>query len=95
MSIQTIFILGGAFFLSLLVVARTCVSQRWVTAITLLAPVIILSIRRARYRAACVELGIGSGLAMFGLLIWWSFYGRKLPPPKESSIRVWTEDDPF
>jgi hypothetical protein len=95
MSIQTILILGVAFFLSLLAVTRTYPSRRWVTVIALLAPVIILSIRWARYRTAWVEFGIGAGLAVLGLLIWWSFYGRKLPPPEESSIRIWTEDDPF
>jgi hypothetical protein len=95
MSLQTILTLGVAIFLGLLAVVRTYPSRRWVTAILLLAPVLLLSIGWARYRTAWMEFGIGAGVAVAGLFIWWSLYGRKIPAPEGHSIRIWTEDDPF
>jgi hypothetical protein len=95
MSFQSISILGIALFLSLLAVVRTYPCRRWVTVLTLLFPVIFFSIQWARYRDAWAELGVGTGIALMGMLAWWLLYGRKISPPEESSIRVWSEDDPF
>lgn len=95
MNIQTVLILGIALCLSLLAVIRTYPRRRWVTALVLLAPVIFFSIRWAKFRSAWLELGVGAAIALLVLLLWWFTIGRKLPPPEESSIRVWTEDDPF
>jgi hypothetical protein len=95
MSFQSISILGIAIFLSLLAVVRTYPRRRWVTVLVLLIPVIFFSIRWARYRDAWTELIAGSGIALVGMLAWWLLYGRKISPPEESSIRVWSEDDPF
>ncbi len=95
MRYQTIAILSVAHFLSLLAVLRTYARRRWVTIVALLFPVLYFSVRWANYRDAWTELGIGFGIALVGILIWWVSYGRKLAPPKESSIRVWSEEDPF
>lgn len=95
MSIQTIVILCLSLFLSLLAVMRTYARRRWVTILVLLVPVLFFSIRWARFRSAWLELGLGFGLALLGILLWWLLYGRRLSPPQESEIRVWTEDDPF
>jgi hypothetical protein len=95
MDLQSISILSMAIFLSLLAVLRTYSRRRWVTILALLLPVIFFSVRWARYRSAWIELGIGTGIALLGLSAWWVLYGRKISPPKESSIRVWSEDDPF
>jgi multisubunit Na+/H+ antiporter MnhB subunit len=95
MDIQTIAVLAVALFLSLLAVFRTYPRRRWATALVLLLPAIVFSVRWARYRDAWAELGIGAGVALFGLIVWWFLLGRKIPPPQESSIRVWSKDDPF
>lgn len=95
MNLQTVFILSAAFFLSTIAVFRTYTRRRWVPIVVLLLPTIIFSIRWARFRSAWLELLTGVGIAVLGVVIWWFFYGRKLDPPKEDTIRVWTEDDPF
>ncbi len=95
MNFQTVVILAVALFLSLLAVLRTYPQRRWVTALVLLLPVGFFSIRWAGYRDAWAELGLGSGIAFAGVLLWWFTYGRKIPPPTESDIRVWSEEDPF
>ncbi len=95
MNLQTIFILCAAFFLCLIAVMRTYARRRWVTVIVLVLPTLIFSIRWARFRSAWSELFTGGGLAIACIVIWWFLYGRKLDPPKEDTIRVWTEEDPF
>ncbi len=95
MNLQASAILVLAFFFSLLAVLRTYRRRRWVTASALLLPVLFFSVRWARYREAWLELASGIGIAILGILVWWVAYGRKIPPPQESSIRVWSEEDPF
>ena len=95
MNFQTIVILSGALFLCLLVVFRTYTRRRWVPILALLAPTLFFSFRWARFRVAWLELGLAIGLALLGFLLWWILYGRRLPPPEQSSIRVWTKEDPF
>lgn len=95
MSFQTIVILGLSLFLSLLAVFRTYPRRRWVSVLVLLAPALFFAVRWARFRSAWLELGLGIGIALFGIALWWILYGRTLPPPEESSIRVWSEEDPF
>jgi hypothetical protein len=95
MSFQTIAILSVTLFLCLLAVIRTYSRRRWLTLLVLLVPSIVFSIRWARLRAAWLELGIGAGIALLGFMLWWILYGRRLPKPEESSIRVWTQEDPF
>jgi len=95
MSYQTIAILGLSLFLSLLAVIRTYARRRWISILVLLVPAVFFSFRWARFRSTWLELGIGFGIALLGVLLWWILYGRKLSPPEESKIRVWTEEDPF
>jgi hypothetical protein len=68
--------------------------RRWVQLILLL-PGAVLVIRWAAYRQAWLELGVSTGLSLLLILAWWLAVGRKLPPPHEGNIRVWTEEDPF
>jgi hypothetical protein len=39
------------------------------------------------------ELAAALGLAVLALGLWWILLGRRLPPPAEPAIRVWTKDD--
>jgi uncharacterized membrane protein len=57
--------------------------------------VAILVLRWAAYRQAWAELGLAVLLAGVVCAVWWLAYGRRLPPPTDDNIRVWTKDDPF
>jgi hypothetical protein len=56
-------------------------------------PLAILIYRWAAYRRAWGELAAALGLAVLALGLWWILLGRRLPPPAEPAIRVWTKDD--
>jgi hypothetical protein len=68
--------------------------RRWMLFVT---PVVveILAIRWASYRDAWAELGAAAVGAAVISLVWWFSYGRRLPPPTDDNIRVWTKEDPF
>ncbi len=51
--------------------------------------------RWAAFRDAWSELGTALLIALVLITLWWFVFGRNLPPPKESEIRVWSKDDPF
>lgn len=63
----------------------------------LLIPLLLAVVawRWAAYRQAWWELGLSIAAAAVILLGWWRAYGRRLPPPSDDNIRVWTPDDPF
>ena len=58
-------------------------------------PLVILVLRWASYRRAWAELASAVALSAAAVLIWWAAYGRRLPPPSDDNIRVWTQNDPF
>jgi hypothetical protein len=62
-----------------------------------LIPVIVgvLAIRWAGYRQTWLELAVAVLLSSVICLAWWFGYGRRLPPPSDDNIRVWTKEDPF
>ena len=57
--------------------------------------VYVLMIRWASYRQAWGELAAATAASVLICLVWWFSYGRRLPPPSDDNIRVWTKDDPF
>ena len=57
--------------------------------------VYILMVRWAGYRQAWGELAVATAASALICLVWWFSYGRRLPPPSDDNIRVWTKDDPF
>jgi hypothetical protein len=57
--------------------------------------VLILALRWAAYRQAWAELALAAVAAGVICLLWWFGYGRRLPPPTDDNIRVWTKEDPF
>ena len=68
--------------------------RRWMmTSIPLV--VAILALLWAAYRRAWAELGVAAVAAAAISLGWWFAYGRRLPPPTDDNIRVWTKEDPF
>jgi hypothetical protein len=58
-------------------------------------PTLFFSLRWAAFRTAWSEWLFGAGAASLVLLVWWIALGRRLQPPCDENIRVWTEDDPF
>lgn len=62
-----------------------------------LIPIVVafLVLRWAAYRQAWAELGLAALTSVVLCLVWWFAYGRRLPPPTDDNIRVWTKDDPF
>lgn len=62
-----------------------------------LIPVVVavLAVRWASYRQAWAELGLAVVAAATICIAWWLGYARRLPPPTDDNIRVWTKDDPF
>ena len=68
--------------------------RRWMVALIPLV-VVVLALRWASYRQAWAELGVAVVAAAVICLGWWFAYGRRLPPPTDDNIRVWTKEDPF
>jgi hypothetical protein len=91
----TILILVCVFTFSFMLWMRIVPKRRFVTFLFLLLPMVILTMRWAAYRKSWAEWLLSAGAAMVLLLIWWLSIGRKLPTPKDGTVRVWTKDDPF
>lgn len=68
--------------------------RRWVLLLLGLPGAIVLC-RWAAYRDAWPELAVSAAAALILRLLWWFLVGRRLPPPSEGSIRVWSKEDPF
>ena len=68
--------------------------RRWLLALILIA-VVVLASRWAAYRQTWAEFGAAALAASAVVLLWWFGYGRRLPPPTDDNIRVWTKEDPF
>ncbi len=58
-------------------------------------PLMVLVWRWASYRQAWIELALAAAISTAALVVRWRAYGRRLPPPSDDSIRVWTQNDPF
>lgn len=95
MNWQNILLLTGGLSLLCLILIRSVRRVRLWIFILVGVPTLVLVVRWASFRSAWTDLAISLVLALAIILIWWRVYGRKLPPPQESQIRVWTEDDPF
>ncbi len=91
-NVALIALLSAAIAIALL---RTPPARRRIALMLLPLPAGFLLYRWARFRDAWLELGIALVLAIVLVAAWWYYIGRELPPPKESEIRVWSEDDPF
>ncbi len=92
---QTVGLLGALLFVVTLAVLRSVPRLRRVIILVLPLPAGFLVYRWAAYRGAWRELGLAAALGLAALGLWWWAVGRRLPPPGESPIRVWTKDDPF
>lgn len=95
MDILSAVVIGLAITVALLAVLRTVPKRRFLTILLLLGPLVVFSYRWSLYRQAQTEwiYGVAGGLIL--TLLWWVFWGRRLPPPDDSTIRVWTKEDPF
>jgi len=58
-------------------------------------PLAVLVCRWASYRQAWIELAAAVAISSAAVALWWLAYGRRLPPPSDDNIRVWTPNDPF
>ena len=77
-----------------LATVRSVRRRRLLILLLLDLPFMILALRWAAYRSQWRELAsavVASGLAF---TLWWLAYGRRLGPPRDDNIRVWTKDDP-
>lgn len=95
MNLQNIILLGAGYFILFIIYLRTEKRIKLLVVLVLLLPMVFFSTRWATYRGAWLDLGLGVVMALSGIGVWWLLIGRKLPPPKGSTIRVWTKDDPF
>ena len=95
MDVLSTVVIGLSFSLALYAVLRTIPERRFLTIIFLLLPLTVFSFRWSVFRDARKEWIIGLGAAVLVLMLWWLVRGRRLPPPDDSSIRVWTKEDPF
>jgi hypothetical protein len=68
--------------------------RKWLL-ILLVLPTCFFALRWARFRGAWLETLTGASVGGAIFLLWWLTFGRRLPPPEESQIRVWTQDEPF
>ncbi|MGD8822014.1 MAG: hypothetical protein PVG63_02845 [Anaerolineales bacterium] len=95
MNWQNVFLLAGGISLLTLVLLRTVPKIRFWIFVLVALPTAVLILRWASFRSAWGDLAASLGIAAGLVLLWWYTYGRHLPPPQESQIKVWTKDDPF
>jgi hypothetical protein len=95
MNIQSIMLLAGGYFIILLLLIRIEIRRRYLVVFVLLLPMVFFSIRWAGYKDSWAELIAAVSLAAVAIGSWWAIWGRKLPPPQGSLIRVWSDEDPF
>jgi len=91
---QTTLLLAVAFLGIGLIWLRIERRMRRFVLLVLVVPIAFLVCRWAAFRSAWSEVLISLGIASAGLAIWWATLGRKLPPPRGSTIRVLTDKDP-
>ena len=95
MNWETSLILAALMFVVALAVVRTEPrTRRWIL-LVLPLPTAILVYRWVRYKATWLELGVAFAAGALGYIVWWFLLGRRLPPPRGSTTRVWTKEDPF
>jgi len=58
-------------------------------------PLAVLVCRWASYRQTWIELAAAVAISSAAVALWWLAHGRRLPPPSDDNIRVWTPNDPF
>lgn len=68
--------------------------RRWIV-ILLGIPGLVLLCRWTSFRGAWPEAIVSFAASLLVLWIWWSRWGRHLPPPHAGNIRVWSKEDPF
>jgi len=90
---QTTLLLAVAFLGIGLVWLRIERRMRRFVFFILVVPVAFLVCRWAAFRSAWPEALISLGIAAASLAIWWVTFGRKLPTPQGSTIRIITEED--
>ncbi len=95
MDVLSSIVIGFSFLLAFAAVLRTVPDRRFLTVIFLLLPLAVFSYRWSLFRGSQLEWVIGLASALLLFAVWWFVWGRKLPPPDDSNIRVWSEDDPF
>ncbi|NIS79445.1 MAG: hypothetical protein GTO14_04370 [Anaerolineales bacterium] len=95
MSWQNVAAIAAILFILILAFLRAEPRRKWLIVFFLILPATVLSLRWASFRGAWDELITGCAIGLVFLGIWWLLIGRKLPPPRGSTIRVWTKDDPF
>lgn len=92
MNWQSVLLVGG--ILTALAIATLRSERRvrrwliWIVPV----PTLVLLYRWAAYRGAWAELLAAAGVGLAALLAWWLAVGRRLPPPRGSTIRVITKD---
>ncbi len=77
-----------------LATVRSVRRRRLLILILLDLPLGFLFLRWAAYRGEWRELASAAAAAGLALILWWFAYGRRLGPPRDDNIRVWTKDDP-
>jgi hypothetical protein len=90
---KTILILGLIFSGLSILWPRIESSIRIMFLVVLYLPSVLLIVRWTMFREAWGELLISIGIAAGIFLLWWRLYGRNLPPPTGSKIRVLTDFD--
>ncbi|HET7011409.1 MAG TPA: hypothetical protein VFI11_11600 [Anaerolineales bacterium] len=73
---------------------RSVPRRRFLIVLLLDLPLAVLLIRWAAYRLAWAELAVGLAGLVLAFGVWWAVHGRRLGPPREDNIRVYTQDDP-
>ena len=87
--------LAVLFALMAIALLRSVITRRRRALWLLLLPLALFTFRWAGYRGSWSELGLAGLLSAVAVVSWWFAYGRRLPPPTDDNIRVWTKDDPF
>jgi hypothetical protein len=95
MDILSSLVIALSFLLTFAAVLRTVPNRRFLTIIFLLLPLTVFSYRWSLFRGTRMEWFIGLACAFVLFAAWWIIKGRRLPPPDDSNIRVWTKEDPF
>jgi len=93
MVLGNVLMLAGLILILALTSLRVVARRRLLIVLFLDLPMTVLLLRWAAYRAEWRQLGVAAVGAALALSLWWLVYGRRLAPPRDDNIRVWTKDD--
>jgi hypothetical protein len=95
MAWSNVALLATLGFVLALATVRSVARRRLLVVLLLDLPFLVVTLRWAGFRHAWGEWAAAVAAAAVAFGVWWLVFGRRLTPPRDDNIRVWTKDDPI